>query len=248
MAMMLTRRPLEGLSLRLPRAGYVVIALLLLPMAELIYQGLQLFPKVAELLRERQMLVENAFELQGARPSLAQVLSVAALALVSAVSKELAFRGLILNGLRRRFRPWAAVLISSFFFAVYHMNVFVLFPAFVFGVVLGVLALRSHSIVPGVLLHLGCYAIVIAGSVTGLAPDGGVLLAVRLVVAPACAVLAVVLLVRFDRRHTGRALLSLLQLSDGPPLVTSAKPQAAEQKFPKPATPHAAEEPPGVAP
>ncbi|HZT82943.1 MAG TPA: CPBP family intramembrane glutamic endopeptidase, partial [Gemmataceae bacterium] len=77
-----------------------------------------------------------------------------ALAVLPAVCEELAFRGLILAGLRQRFRPWTAILLSSLLFALYHMNVFQLLPAFAFGVVLGLLAVRSGSVLPGMLLHL----------------------------------------------------------------------------------------------
>src|SRR5262249_58610644 len=60
-----------------------------------------------------------------------------------------AFRGFILSGLRRRYRPWPAILLSSFLYAVYHMNVYQLLPAFCLGVVLGVLATRTGSVLPG---------------------------------------------------------------------------------------------------
>jgi sodium transport system permease protein len=223
MALLLTRRPREGLSLRMPSPGYVAVALLLLPLAEWVYQEVQRFPNLVGLLRERQLFVESAHELQGTGAAVPWVVYVATLALVSAVSKELAFRGLILNGLMRRFRPWTAVLVSSFLVAVYHMNVFVLLPAFVFGVALGVLAVRSRSIVPGILLHLGCYAIVLTGAMPGAAGDGGAAVqAVRLVVAPACALLALGLLVWLGYRGGVRnPLLALVSLR-------GAAPQAAE--------------------
>src|SRR5205823_1216781 len=67
--------------------------------------------------------------------------------------EELAFRGFILTGLRRRFHPWTAIFMSSFLFALYHMNVFQALPAFLLGVVLGILTVRSGSILPSMLLH-----------------------------------------------------------------------------------------------
>ena len=71
-----------------------------------------------------------------------------------AVCEELAFRGFILSGLRRRFPVWTAILISSLLFAFYHLNAFQALPTFILGVVLGVLAVRSGSIFPGMLFHL----------------------------------------------------------------------------------------------
>ena len=76
------------------------------------------------------------------------------LGLLPAVCEELAFRGFILNGLRRRFSPGTAILISSFLFALAHMNVFQFLPAFVLGTVLGVLAVRSGSVLPAMVCHL----------------------------------------------------------------------------------------------
>src|SRR5262249_23163016 len=73
--------------------------------------------------------------------------------LLPAMSEELAFRGFILAGLRGRFRPWMAILLSSTLFALYHFNVFQLVPAFCLGVVLGLLAVRSGSVLPGMLFH-----------------------------------------------------------------------------------------------
>lgn len=215
MALLLTRRPREGLALRLPALGYVAAALLLLPLAEAVHHGLYQFPKVLELLRERQQHVEGAFALQGLDHPALWALYVLLLALLPAVSKEIAFRGFILNGLRKRFQPWPAILISSFLYAIYHMNVFVLLPAFVFGVALGVLAVRSRSVVPGMILHLGCSAILIGGANAG---DGaglpeGVLSAVRLVVTPVCTLLALGVLgwlgYRRQLRHPWVALVSL---------------------------------------
>src|SRR5262249_52829413 len=75
-------------------------------------------------------------------------------ALAAGVCEELAFRGFLLGGLRGRFRPWPPILLSSLFFALYSMNVFQLLPAFLLGVVLGILVLRTRSILPGMAFHL----------------------------------------------------------------------------------------------
>jgi membrane protease YdiL (CAAX protease family) len=73
---------------------------------------------------------------------------------VGAVSEEVAFRGFILTGLRQRFRPGTAVLLSSFLFALSQMNVFQFVPHFLLGAVLGFLVLRSGSLWPGIVFHL----------------------------------------------------------------------------------------------
>jgi sodium transport system permease protein len=74
-------------------------------------------------------------------------------ALLPALCEEIAFRGFILSGLQRRFRPRAALVLCSFLFALSHMNVFQFLPAFFLGVVLGLLTIRSKSLVPAILFH-----------------------------------------------------------------------------------------------
>src|SRR5439155_13856390 len=76
-----------------------------------------------------------------------------AFAWLPAVAEELAFRGFILSALQRQFRPRTAVLLSSFFFALAHMNVFQFLPHFLLGMVLAYLTTRCGSLVPGILFH-----------------------------------------------------------------------------------------------
>src|SRR5262249_11226332 len=157
----LTTRPRQGLGLLWPRPAYLLVAVLLLPLAEGVQYLLHLFPTFVDLTQARQALVAEA----SPPGSAAGWGGLGVLARLPAVCKEVAFRGFILSGLRRRFRPWTAILLSSLLFALYHNHVFVLLPLFGLGVVLGVLAVRSGSIWPGVLLHAGCNALVLAGPV-----------------------------------------------------------------------------------
>jgi membrane protease YdiL (CAAX protease family) len=71
-----------------------------------------------------------------------------------AVCEELAFRGFLLSGLARRFRPWTAILLSGFLYALYQMNVFQAVPHFLAGVVLGLLVTRTGSVLPAIAFHL----------------------------------------------------------------------------------------------
>jgi membrane protease YdiL (CAAX protease family) len=124
------------------------------------------------------------------------------LALLPAVCEELAFRGFILSGLTRRFRPWAAVLLSAFLFALYQMNVFQFVPHFLFGAALGLLVLRTGSVLPAMLFHLVYNTLVIApvlfpGAWQGLAAGESALEQhplLRLAVIGGCTVLAAALL------------------------------------------------------
>jgi sodium transport system permease protein len=163
MALLLTRRPRQTLGLRLVGfrvfglAGLLAISLLL-PLAEITVYILQHFPHLMELLAENNQL---AIELKALGRSDNSMLPLATivqylvvLGVLPALAEELAFRGFILSGLRRRFAPGTAVVFSSFLFALYHFNVFQLIPAFVLGLVLGTLRLRTGSVLPGMLFHL----------------------------------------------------------------------------------------------
>jgi sodium transport system permease protein len=158
MALLLTTQPRQGLGLRLPPlqtvlAAIMLAGLMLPPLSELTLAILRQFPALKELLSERQPLVEELRSMREGSGS-AWWLYVVVFAVLPACCEELAFRGFILSGLRSRFNAWTAILMSSFLFAIYHMNVFQALPAFVLGVVLGVLTVQSASIVPSVILHL----------------------------------------------------------------------------------------------
>jgi membrane protease YdiL (CAAX protease family) len=203
----------------------VLAALLLLPLADLAYHLLTRFPGVLQLLHDRQTLAAEAFGVGAGQVAWGGY--VLLLALLSAVAKEVAFRGWILNGLRQRFRPWAAILISSLLFAAFHMNVFALLPTFLLGVVLGVLAVRSGSIVPGILLHVGCYAVILAGaergagSFLGDVPEG-TLLALRSALAVVCTAGAIGIVWGLNRRETAPDPAAALLGFAEPPAETGA--------------------------
>lgn len=86
------------------------------------------------------------------RPSLPVVLAV--VALTPAVCEELLFRGVLVRGFATRLAPALAVVLAALLFAGYHFRVVQLVPTFTLGLVLGALALRADSAVPGMLLHL----------------------------------------------------------------------------------------------
>jgi len=80
-------------------------------------------------------------------------LSLATFALAPAVCEELAFRGFILSGLQHSGRRWLPIVISALLFGVIHMIPKQQFNAALLGIVLGLLAARSGSLLPGLLFH-----------------------------------------------------------------------------------------------
>jgi sodium transport system permease protein len=154
MALLLTTRPRQGLALRLPPAwSWPAAALLAVlcvpPLAWLTLLILEQFPGLKLLLEEHHPLT-GALQSNGGL-SLNYLL---VLAVLPALCEELAFRGFILTGLRRRFHPWTAVFLSSFLFALFQMNVFQFAPHFVLGVILALIALRTNSVAPSMVFHL----------------------------------------------------------------------------------------------
>lgn len=85
------------------------------------------------------------------RPSLPVVML--AVAVTPAVCEEVLFRGVLVRGLATRFFPLTAVALAAGVFAVYHLRVVQLVPTFTLGLVLGYIALRADSVLPGMLAH-----------------------------------------------------------------------------------------------
>ena len=75
------------------------------------------------------------------------------MALLPAVCEELAFRGLLLHGLRHRFHPIVRCLVVGIVFGIFHYTLFRIAPTALLGVILTGIALMTGSILPGLLFH-----------------------------------------------------------------------------------------------
>lgn len=69
------------------------------------------------------------------------------------VFEELYFRGLLMGLLLRRGRPWRALLWQAAAFAVFHALGFKYAPTFAIGLLLGLLRLRTGTVLLGVVIH-----------------------------------------------------------------------------------------------
>jgi sodium transport system permease protein len=161
MVLLLTTRPFQGLGFRLPPwwawlAATLLGVLVMPPISELTLYILHQVPALYTLLEQYHPLTSELQKLVlGGDTSLGNRLRfLLVLGLLPALCEELAFRGFILTGLSRRFRPWTAVLLSSFLFALYQMNVFQFVPHFIFGVILALLVLRTGSVLTAMVFHL----------------------------------------------------------------------------------------------
>jgi sodium transport system permease protein len=152
MAIMLTSSPRQTLLLRLPRWTAIVASLVLV---------VALHPVVTALQTAVARLYPIAPEVQGPLENLSRVISAAPLwqlllllALLPAVCEELAFRGFILSGFRHLGYRWRAIAFSAVFFGLTHGILQQSLLACFVGVVIGVLAVQTGSLLPGVLFHL----------------------------------------------------------------------------------------------
>ena len=152
MAILLTSQPALTLRLAWPEPRYIILAVALV---------LALNPLVNEL----KQLVMWLFPISSViKVSLPQVLSqspnlavtIGVFALVPAICEEFAFRGFILSGLQDQHRTRSAILLSALMFGFLHVLLSLfqqLFNATLLGIVLGLLAVRSRSILPGLIFH-----------------------------------------------------------------------------------------------
>jgi sodium transport system permease protein len=238
MTLFLTTRPRQVLALRWPAWPYLAAAVLLVPLVAWAVSLAYQFPRLLELLRDRQALVEQAVN-SGGTSAIWWTCSILALALLTAAGKEIAFRGFIFAGLLKRMRPWPAILVSSFLFAAYHMNVFLLPPLFLLGIALGILALRSGSLLPGIFLHGICYALLLLGSTWPALWDAAAQTGAGQYVVTALCTVAAAALLWWQNRRTGSGLVEALlalpepvtpEISDvdADGSLAPAKPQAAQ--------------------
>jgi sodium transport system permease protein len=71
-----------------------------------------------------------------------------------ALCEEIAFRGFVLSGFNQKGRRWLAIGLSSLAFGVMHMIPQQVFNASMLGIVLGMIAVRSNSLLPCIVFHL----------------------------------------------------------------------------------------------
>jgi sodium transport system permease protein len=92
------------------------------------------------------------------------------IAVLPAICEELAFRGVLLSGLRRKLRPVALVVVVGLIFGLFHVSLYRIAPTALLGMILTVIALMTGSVFPGMLLHFGNNALSVLGGGL-LSPD-----------------------------------------------------------------------------
>lgn len=75
--------------------------------------------------------------------------------LIPGVCEELTFRGPLLHGLSRRYRPAAVAIVTGLVFGLFHVSLFRIATTAFLGVVLTTVALLTGSVFPCMLVHIG---------------------------------------------------------------------------------------------
>jgi sodium transport system permease protein len=153
MALLLTSSPRRTLRLYWPAPRYlglaVGLALAVNPLVgELHYYVDKLFPMSRELEEALKAMMQSV-------PDLPRALLL--FAVIPAICEELAFRGFILTGLEHGHSPRMAIIMSALLFGFMHVLISLfqqLFNATLLGLILGLLAVRSRSILPGIVFHM----------------------------------------------------------------------------------------------
>lgn len=149
----------ETKSTRVPWRALVVLrakpALLFAPVF-LIGLGMmilinELDVRFAELLPPPDIFIQMMLELGDM--TAAPVGSFLALVVVAPITEEILCRGIFLRGMLNRLPPWTAIVLSAAFFAVMHLNPWQAVSAFVIGLVLGWIYLRTRSLALCMFVH-----------------------------------------------------------------------------------------------
>jgi len=73
--------------------------------------------------------------------------------LVAPFTEEIIFRGVILSGFLKNYHKLEALLLSSWLFGFIHLNLWQYIGAFFLGLLLGLIYMRTKSVIPSMLCH-----------------------------------------------------------------------------------------------
>ncbi len=154
LTLLLTRRPRKTLLLeRFPSVSAVAVAILLaLVLYPLGYEMSVAIKSIYPLPVEIQRAASEFLKPLGDTESMG--LMILLLAALPAVCEEIAFRGLILSGLRKVGHKWWAIGISAVLFGMAHAVVQQQISAAVLGFVLGFIAVQTGNLIPCIAFHV----------------------------------------------------------------------------------------------
>ena len=153
MALFLARKPGKALRLRgcsVPMACAAVLAAIFLNPLFTWFTALviKIYPPGGDLIQ----LEQSVSAILDSAPGLWAILLVFAVA--PAIIEEIAFRGFILSGLESLRNKWQAILLTSLLFGIAHGVIQQTMITFAVGMILGLIAIQTKSIIPCMLFHM----------------------------------------------------------------------------------------------
>ena len=88
------------------------------------------------------------------------------------ICEEVAFRGVLLHALHRRYKPWMLAAVVAFVFGCFHMSFFRILPTAFLGFFLGLVTLATGSIIPAMLIHIGNNSLAVWAMSAGIDMEG----------------------------------------------------------------------------
>ena len=153
------RSPVQTFLLLGSRSFQPTKALLGIPLAFLL--AVVMIPLGTQFLEETVKVIPFSGDLETAAKALGDIqiplaLALLLMALLPAIVEEIAFRGFILTGLRRRIPDSFAIILTAIFFGLAHSNaVQQTISATLLGLVLGFIAVKTANITPCIVFHMG---------------------------------------------------------------------------------------------
>ena len=164
------RRLAAGLGLRLPRASHALGALLIVPALARGAEHLLLWQ--SKVLPLPPGAAEGGIELEALMGSSSPMWLFFFFALSPGIFEELVFRGALLNAMKRDFTWKRIVFWQALYFALVHASIYRLLPTGILGALLALIALRSRSVLPAMLMHMGYNGLLVLGAAEHLAFTG----------------------------------------------------------------------------
>ncbi len=131
---------------------------LMLPLSFGVLFGLNFLPSIFILLLEQFGYVMATYPFPDTTTVSGFIAGIFCICIVPAVVEESIFRGVILRSFAQT-NAWKGILISSALFALMHGSAQQTVYQFVVGVILGLVAIKTNSIIPSMILHMANNAI-----------------------------------------------------------------------------------------
>lgn len=141
------KSPVDGMDVKsISVLRFVSLILFGLALQVFVSLAMSFIPIPEELFNEH----ESSYALLGNESLFLQILSTG---IITGITEELVFRGVIAKRLRQHLPPVAAVIISAVIFGLVHPTILSMVYATVLGLILGALYIKYDSVIPSIICH-----------------------------------------------------------------------------------------------